>query len=287
MGEGKLGGPLVVGALYGDLGDVDGEELATQPLSALAAGGLVQNVTRQVQCLAEAQDTRQGTQLRIVLPPKPKHGLPGVRDVAPGRPKVLLVRYWYAGAPHQAVVEDDAGATLPRKAHACACPHLGADEAAMTPLAACLQAPAALQERGTRQARGTPPQSRARARRRSMLPGDAPLLDAPGQTVLLAAASPPPRRLRRPSAVTRRAPLPAALAATEPAEPASTLQLQRPPAGASGWLWWALAGLALAAAGAAVWRVYPDECAAAGRRARAAVQAAVAGSATPPPAPER
>ena len=114
---------------------------ARVPLSAMLRAPGAQrlvNVTRQVQCLAEAHQTPHGTQMRVVLPPKSKQHLAGFMDPCPGRVKHLLVRYWFGGQPHQAMVADGERLLLPRRAHQTDCPHLAADETTMTSLASAL-----------------------------------------------------------------------------------------------------------------------------------------------------
>ncbi len=190
------------------------------------------NVTRQLQLLAEEHQTPRGLQVRLDLPPKQKYNLEGFVDPCPGRPKCLLLRYWFSGRPHQAVVEDSHAVHLPRRQHAAACPHLKQDHQYASSLEASLLQCAALGP--------SPPhvkRRRARGSRHSMAPGDFPdsLLQeqnlAPAMSSVSAAQGPPacivldssrvqqssaaytpaaavsgatPRKHRRPSTVSRR-----------------------------------------------------------------------------------
>lgn len=162
------GGVLVALALYIDasllprqldLLQVPGADLLRQPRTL--------NVTRQVQLCTEQSDTPQGCQIRLSLPPKPKSAIPGIVDPCPGRPKSLLLRYWFAGRPHQAVFDDHQQIHLPRRQHMAACPHLQADYEAAAPLGACVLPSMPL----------SPPQGNGRRggrHRSSMAPGDFP-----------------------------------------------------------------------------------------------------------------
>jgi hypothetical protein len=181
------------------------------------------NVTRQIQMRGEECESARGRRVRIHLPPKPKASLQGFMDPCPGRPKCLLLRYWFGGRPHQAVYQDEEAVHLPRRQHVAACPLLGEDYKFAPTLQASL--PVSVVSFHDVAVRGPG----SRAGRRSMAPGDLPLLTqwnkctlnriapfagtASEGSVLLDAAAPlpakgaagaTPRRARRPSTLVRR-----------------------------------------------------------------------------------
>ena len=236
------------------------------------------NVTRQLQLCAEESCTPKGAQVRLTLPPKSKSSTPGILDPCPGRPKSLMLRYWFGGRPHQAVFDDHQTVHIPRRQHVAACPHLQADFAAASPLEACVL---------PRMSSGSPPPPRRRRgrNRSSMAPGDIPHPaqwtsaappsalafhgedGPPGQVLLSPAAhaaagehtsanqtSSTPRKHRRPSTVVRRPSVKPCVApdGSSYAQSASAqVQHSRPGGGGGGWGLALAAGITVSAAAAA------------------------------------